>query len=618
MKKAIRIGYNQYYNDEVFAKHLDYIKRNADVIDELTLFAEFCHYGYWSEEYSKENAEIIADRINQYKKVGIKRVGINLLNTVGHKEEGLDVLPLSPLQYQVNFDGKVSRSILCPSNKAFLEHTKKRYAIYAQTGADFIWVDDDLRFTNHGLVNEFCYCPHCIKEFNSINGTHLSREELADKVVSDAEITKKWTDFKTFVTKRWIKAAEIGVKETNSNIEFGLMFCGTDKEYVKLVEDSSVTMIRPGGGYYNDQRPIDVVTKAHRVQGEIMDMAKFNFSNIQYEYEAFNYQQLERSQHISEVETSMALMNGCNGVLYNDNMFGDNESTTDMLRKSKEKWQVLTEINKGCTNAGVYCHRYTDSATILNELSIPVTTYMDKACCVMMLGDEWNLYDDETVKILLDKNVLTDGKGVEILARRGFGDLCGGKIKKIHKNSMAERFTEHDLNGNYKNYYRDVFMNFFYDADAYEFEPDAEAEIISNMETITHKPLGCSAYIYKNKFAADGYLMLHSSKTYAKREQIGNILDKLSCNSLPVRIANPIKVAPMVTTDEKGTMNIMLTNISFDKTGVFECVVRNTKPFSIITDDGKLVPAKQVIDGDESIITIDNLDAWNYILLTNK
>ena len=145
----------------------------------------------------------------------------------------------------------------------------------------------------------------------------------------------------------------------------------------------------------------------------------------------------------------------------------------------------------------------------------------------------------------------------------------------------------------------------------YELEPDADAEIISNMETITHKPLGCSAYIYKDKFAADGYLMLHSSKTYAKREQIGNILDTLSCNSMPVKIAKPVKVTPMVTSGENGTMNIMLTNISFDKTGVFECVVRNTKPFSIITDDGKLLPAKQVINGNESVITIDNLDAWN-------
>lgn len=125
MKKALRIGYHRYYNDAVFAEHLAFIKRNADVIDELALFTEYSHYGYWDLETSAKNAEVIKNRIGQYRKAGIKRVGVNILCTMGHVEEGWDVFPKAPLQYQVNQDGAVSSSCLCPSNDAFLEYIKK-------------------------------------------------------------------------------------------------------------------------------------------------------------------------------------------------------------------------------------------------------------------------------------------------------------------------------------------------------------------------------------------------------------------------------------------------------------------------------------------------------------
>ena len=62
----------------------------------------------------------------------------------------------------------------------------------------------------------------------------------------------------------------------------------------------------------------------------------------------------------------------------------------------------------------------------------------------------------------------------------------------------------------------------------------------------------------------------------------------------------------------------MLTNTSFDKTGTFECVVKNTKEFFIIDQNGDFQSVKQVQSNTESKIIIDNIDGWNYILLTNK
>ncbi len=619
MKKALRIGYNRYYNDDVFAGHLEFIKRNADVIDEVALFTEFSHYGYWDLETSYKNAELIKKRMEQYRKIGIKRVGINILCTIGHIEEGWDVFPKASLQYQVSRDGVESKACLCPSNDAFLDYIGKRYSIYANTGTDFIWLDDDLRIGNHGVASDFCFCPNCLQRFGDEYGTYFTRTELAEKIASDDDVSIKWNLFQNDIMLKLFDVIKQAIKGTDSSVEIGYMSYD-DNANTEWISASGAVMGRPGGGFYDDESPIMVFDKSFRTQQQIKMFPKA-VRDIQYEYEAFNYQTFEKSNHISELETSLSLMSGCSGVLYNNDVFNDRQGTVDMLRKSKDKWEILKRINDGCKNAGVYCYN-SQIARLLNEISIPVTPYEENASAVVMLGDTWKDFSKEEIKALLGKNVLTDGRGLEVLHNMGFGSFCGGKVKRSYTSGMAERFGEHELNGEYKKYYRDVYMNYHYEADAYELEPSAGDEIISCLETITHKPFGCSMFKhegqYGNRFAADGYLMLRSCKTAAKREQLCNVLDWLSNETLPIRIKKYAKIIPTVTTDENGGMNIMLTNASFDKSGAFECVVRSSRTFRMISQLGELVPVEQIIDGENSIISLNNIDAWNYILLTNK
>lgn len=73
-----------------------------------------------------------------------------------------------------------------------------------------------------------------------------------------------------------------------------------------------------------------------------------------------------------------------------------------------------------------------------------------------------------------------------------------------------------------------------------------------------------------------------------------------------------------MNTNQNGGMNIRLANIHFDPTGRVQCKVRDTKSFCVIDKDGNGISANQQIEGNESIITIENLNAWEYILLTNQ
>lgn len=124
-------------------------------------------------------------------------------------------------------------------------------------------------------------------------------------------------------------------------------------------------------------------------------------------------------------------------------------------------------------------------------------------------------------------------------------------------------------------------------------------------------------YLYGDKFAADGYLMPKSLLSSAKREQLLNVFDEISQKSLPLRINKPLKLAPMVNCYKSGNMIIMLTNMSFDDTGYFECEIRNKGQFYRIGKDGSLNELKQERIGENTVIQIDNIEKFEYLLLTN-
>jgi len=622
MKKVLRIGYNRYYTEQIFQEHLEFIRKNAEVIDEITVFTEFSHYGYWDLEWVKENASVLKDRIKRYKDVGIKKVGINILSTIGHMEEGWDVLPQTDMQHIVGQDGTESKCCLCPSGEDFLEYIGKRYAYYANIGADFIWLDDDLRTTGHGNVAGHCFCPQCIARFNQETGNCYSVELVREKFSRDKDLTREYKDFMERVIQRLLHRIADAIRKINPDLEIGYMDIGMDigqggeKWWREILGASKM---RPGHSFYTDMNPMGVFNK-HLLVQRLVDAYPKEITDIQYEYEAFNYQTLEKSIHMSELESTLALMAGCTGVLYNNFIPLDRQDLLDMMKASAKKWEILARLNEGCKHMGIYCVS-NQTAGQFNEIGIPVTFQPEHAVAAVVLKDEWEKLSDSEIEQLLKLHVLTDGRGLEYLHERGFSQQCGGSVLQVYTNSMAERFTEHDCNGSYKNFYRDTYMTAFIDSNAYEFMPEPEAECVSCLETITHQPKGCSMYLYEKegvRIAADGFLMPSQMKTAPKKYQITQVLDWLSGGRLPVRIDKGIKVIPDVVADRAGNMNIMLTNASLDKTGSFVCVVRNDREFRILGPQGEeILPKQEVIDG-ECRIYIENIDAWNYLLLTNR
>ncbi len=629
MKKAYRISYNRWYRDDIFEEHLEFIKKNLAAIDEVALLREYCHVGYWPLEEERAATELIRRRMAQYKEAGVKSVGINVMCTIGHGNEAWDIMPKFDMPHYTDNDGTESKSCPCYMSDEFTDYIVKRYRLYAGTKPDFMWFDDDLRELNHGVSNG-CFCDSCVAKFNKENGTDYDRATLVKAISADKATEEKWSAFRYGGLKRLLILLRDTIKAVDPSIKIGFMSTMRDtlNDLAACIETEKY---RPGGGFYTDSisaitydrgLPNQLFEKTFETgrQIEAVDGIE-SVMDIQYEYESFPYLSFTKSNTITELEAAAAVMYGNNGIAYNIFHRDDNQRLISSIAGQS---QLLDAID--CfeyKNTGVYCHTG-NNAMWLNELSIPTTPTYSMAQAAFILGDEWNSFDETAIMNMLSQKIFTDGRGLEILAEKGFGRYCGGSIKNVYTNGMAERFTDHPLNGEYKGVYRDVFMTFFHREDAicHEFEPDPAAEVITMLEAINHVPYGCGMYLYKNQLGGtivvNGYLNKDFLRSEAKRSQLINVFDYLADGKMPVRTDNGIKVAPIVRENDNHDMMILLANMWFDDTGEFECRINTERPLYVINNDGSKTPVKQETDNGCSIIRVKNISPWKYMVITNK
>ena len=77
----------------------------------------------------------------------------------------------------VGHDGGTCHGSICMRADGFYEYMCRKYEIYADTGADLIWVDDDLRMAWH-TVHYPCFCHTCVSEFSKLCGKNIQGKHL--------------------------------------------------------------------------------------------------------------------------------------------------------------------------------------------------------------------------------------------------------------------------------------------------------------------------------------------------------------------------------------------------------------------------------------------------------
>jgi hypothetical protein len=490
-----RIGLLLYESDKTFAGLCTFLKKHRDVVDEIAMFESNTHSVYIPPPVLQQRAELIRDRIFALKEAGIRSVGINVLATIGHINEAWDSLPALPFQPMIGHDGSASISCACPNTPEFREYMRNKYSLYAGINPDFIWVDDDIRMHHHGVAFG-CFCPTCLKIFSEEKNKSYARQELLDALNAPGQggLREACVEQNVRTTESLLKDIEEAVHGVDPGIDLGLMTVGaawttySGQALDRWFNALKAVKTRPGGGFYTDERPVEMYHKAIEV-GRQLEGLPGSVVERQYELENFPYMTLDKARVTVINECSLALGVGLNGIAFNalgsigDPHLTERESLLQEISKSRPFWETMLEYADGLPTRGLWpaWNRHMTSRqqvkeglswleqdcsyhiTLPNELGrIGLPLSVDRpGCAVILAGRVAETMDDAELKQVLSGPVLMDDATLTVLTDRGMDELAGVRVLRPYDNGVVERFTGDPINGPHSQTMRDVRIEFW-------------------------------------------------------------------------------------------------------------------------------------------------------------
>lgn len=458
-----RVQEEDWTNEQCLKELLETLAKEGQAVDEFNLFigeeTRHAHLPICDVKRKCEQFKKAAAMIRSYG----KRVGINPWPSFGCYDDPLRIgherrdMPFRPM---VGMDGTSINRVACPVSSEFLAYTKEKFKIFAETRPDFIWIEDDWRFTHIGIPYP-CFCSACVAGFE--NGRFESREQLVHELNKQENryLRHKWSEYTATRLATCCAAARAGVDEVNPNIEMKFMSVGSTHttyggDYIEKCMDAiRSTGGRPGHGFYTDETPREMFVKAMNVSRQVLRYSKESLCDVQYEEESFPRAQLNKATVTRLLEAGLSIWSGCTGFLFNRLRATGGDRHFGYLNTVKKRWEA----------ARPFFHRYFTFAKDIPQVGLWIADHpflmagmdvehgwfdeFNEKYNVSRVLDEWpergtvvsadaehaygtvlqgriiNSFSDEEIKTIFEKPVFMDGEALKVLEKRGFAKLAG-------------------------------------------------------------------------------------------------------------------------------------------------------------------------------------------------
>ncbi len=644
VKLSFRIGSPQWLSDEQWGRLLDLLGAHRAACEELSLFTHEAMGWFGDVDEMTRDATLMAQRIREAHAAGYRSVGINVLCTLGHGDPVGEWSPEFVLPRVVGHDGQQATHCPCPNSAPFREHIKAKYQLFARAKPDFIWVDDDVRESHHGVTYP-CFCPRCLEKFGHGSDRAALVRQMNDPAMSD--LRRAWVEFNAATIESVCRDVGDAVRAVDPSIQLGLMTIGSSHSthgahaIGRWSAALGAVKGRPGHGFYSDETPRGIYNKALDVGRQVRDYAP-TVTDIQYELEDYPYVALDKADRTALNEVYLALMMGCNGAAFNvlkgaaTGTLEDHQGLVKAIAAERPAWEALAAhvadlpivgfwpaddnalMGKRSVDAtgwfwegGVYdIHR----PNPLMEMGIPLTPSCDASCGTLLAGKIAEAFTDAELRSLLSRGVLLDSYALEVIWARGLGEFTGVRPGKKLLGGAVETLTGHPLNGRFSGDHRDALIESADNVCALELAAPEAAEL-ARLTSYDGRDLGCCMSVYENalggRVAVSSYVPWRRLGTLCKRSQLTELADWLGHKKLPVRMDAFRRIAPFVRMNaERTRYGIVLLNSTLDPAEPFDLRVRATARTAVlVTRDG--AESLTVVPGEgEVCLTVPPLAAW--------
>ena len=520
---------------------------------------------------------------------------------------------------------------------------KAKYQLFARAKPDFIWVDDDLRQSHHGVTYP-CFCPICLEMFGRGNDRAALVKRMNDP--AEVELRRAWVEFNAATLESVCKDIGDAVRAVDPAIELGLMTIGSSHSthgghaLDRWTAALGAVRGRPGHGFYWDDAPRGIYNKALDVGRQTRDYAPA-VTNVQYELENYPYVALDKADRTVLNEVYLAVMMGCNGVAFNalkatTGTLEDFQPLVAAIAAERPAWESLIAHVAGLPAVGFWPaddnalmgKRAVDSTgwfweggvynihqpNPLVEMGIPLTPASRVSCGTLLAGRIAEAFTDVELRALLARGVLMDSSALEVLWSRGLGEFTGVRPGKKVLGGAVETLTAHALNGRFPGDSRDALMEPADNVRALELVQPGAAEL-ARLTGYDGRDHGCCLSVYENalggRVAVSSYVPWRRLGSLCKRSQLTELADWLGYDKVPVRIDAFRRVAPFVRmSGDGGHYAVLLLNSTLDTAEPFELRVRATaQKAALVTPDGALSLA--VLPGEGEVrVAVPALGPW--------
>lgn len=654
------------FSDEYIENYIKYSSKYPRACDNVWLPTL---YGYPTKETHAKTADFLKTVAKKFREKGIS-VSLQLSNTLGHGEymsckdcSGL-VYDGSPVEKMVGHDGIIAEYAFCWRGKHFRQYINETTAFYVESiKPECVWIDDDLRVSNHAPVNFGCFCDSCMKAFNDENGTNFSREELVDNILfGDIKWRERYVEFLRKGLYDFVYELCSTIHHSCKKTKIGYQyFCngaysGYGYSFIfDAMRDATghLPLSRPGGGAYNDHNPNNFLYKALDINWQ---------NRMLPEYVKVKCPEIENTPHVVygksnagiAFETTYYFVNGNTDMSYSMAMSVNEswdfyEKTFKLFSEHRKYWDRLAKCNIESYQGGLQYYlsknmwmkkleKGQDIFDLNKEPTIEMYSYFhtgipfsydtDEQQIVLLHPESARFLSNDEIEYLLSKNVITDGETLEILCKKGYDlKLNATRVCEKQAGKLFEQIEKHSSNVEGFKKWRSSFFTPG-KKDVYYFLPENEdVEILGKYYNTVpvlpftndiNNPYGYSTVIFTTKnggtWAALGYTPWKGIISFSRREQILNIADYISDNGLCARLKTPIQSMLHPRKNKEGkTICVSITNCTVGASGELDLIIRNpkTENFYFMAQRGVESKCNYEKVGKDYLIKVPSLDAWS-------
>ena len=465
---AIRLRKPQTDSDKVWRATCEQFRKYRAGVDEVW-FSTGISFPKMSEH--RANAARLARASADLRALGIEP-SLQIQATIGHGDMLTLYADNSGITWQtyVAADGTVAERLNCFRAPGFIAYMREMAAQYAAAMRPYsVWIDDDIRIIRHhggtGASDSGwgCHCAHCLEVFAAREGRTRTRERLVAEMKGDPALEARWMAFAFEGEAALVRAIGEAVHAASPATRMCMQQPGACfKEHRALYEACHAATglpvgMRPGAGSYYDYDPRSQIDKAYTLAMQMDMIGRLPFMDRWCpEIESCPRSFACRTGQGVLLEALECLAQGMNSIsaLVIDAGFETPEwYGTEILAPLARNAAMLKRYvaaNGDAARAGYGVHGMPTDA--MRTSSLPLKALIDGARSELarfVTGEHAVAAvksGAESVRRLLEEDLLIDGTAADALCRAGYGGEIGlAGCRKFH-GGLRERFCDDPLN----------------------------------------------------------------------------------------------------------------------------------------------------------------------------